>query len=347
MEYHLDFRMKRHIKIIVLVLGIFVFPNLSKAQLIPNFGAQRAGLSTLSFLKNDMSPRSTALSGSSVALNADGFSVFTNPAAIADINMFTASVSNYTLGAGIQQSFVSVLLPREKKLSTFGFSLNILNSGEMDVRTEFQPEGTGEKFYVTNMALGLTYAQQLSDMFSAGLSLKYIHEQIDDFTNSTITADVSFLYKTDYKDLNFAVMIQNFGGSSSISGDDIPTDFNRNLSPEADNYSVPTVFSLGASVVPWKVEKQSLLFSLQLNHPTDNSENYRIGVEYEYLKLLFLRAGYKLNVNGQPYPTFGFGLRHRVGGHPLSLNYAANPSEYLGILHTVGLSFSFNKMERE
>lgn len=318
----------------------------AEAQLIPNFGGQRAGLSTLSFLKNDMNPRAAALSGSSVANSADAFTLFTNPASAADLDGFTAAVSNYTVGAGVQQSFASAIIPRSKNLSAFGLSLNMLNSGAMDVRTEFQPEGTGEKFYVTNLALGFSYAQQLSDMFSAGVSLKYIYEQIDEYSNSAIAADVSFIYKTDYHDLNFAVMVQNFGGNSSIKGDGIPSDFNRASVPAAENYTVPTVFSLGASIVPWKTDKQSLLVALQLNHPNDNSENYRLGVEYEYIKLLFLRAGYKINVEGQPFPTFGFGLRHRVGGHPLQLDYAANPTSYFGVMHTLGLSFTFNKMER-
>ena len=319
----------------------------SKAQLIPNFGAQRAGLTTLSFLKNDMNPRSAAMSGASVSLKGDGYSTLTNPAGITDIGSFNATISNYTVGAGIQQSFVSTIIPRKDKLSAFGFSLNMLNSGAMEVRTEFQPEGTGEKFYVTNMAFAATYAQKLSDMFSAGISLKYIYEQMADYSNGAVAADVSFLYYTDYKDLKFAVMVQNFGGNSALDGDDIKSDFNRSSRIDAENYGMPTVFSLGASMVPWKKDKQSLLVSMQLNHPSDNAENYRIGLEYEYLKLLYLRGGYKLNVEGQPFPTFGFGLRHRVGGHPLQLDYAANPTEFLGVLHTVGLSFTLNKIERD
>jgi len=328
-----------------LLAAIFLGNSYSYAQLIPNFGGQRAGLSTLSFLKNDMNPRSAALSGASVSISPDAFALFTNPATAADLESFNAAISNYTVGAGIQQSFASAIIPRSKNLSAFGLSLNMLNSGAMDVRTEFQPEGTGEKFYVTNLALGFSYAQQLSDMFSAGVTLKYIYEQIDDYSNSAVAADVSFIYKTDYHDLNFAVMIQNFGGNSSINGDGIPSDFNRTSVPAAENYTVPTVFSLGASIVPWKTDKQSLMVALQLNHPNDNSENYRLGVEYEYLKLLYLRGGYKINVDGQPFPTFGFGLRHRVGGHPLQLGYAANPTNYFGVLHTIGLSFTFNKVE--
>ncbi|MEQ8908524.1 MAG: PorV/PorQ family protein [Vicingaceae bacterium] len=338
--------MKKHISYLLFAL-LLLLNHGAWAQLIPNFGAQRAGLTTLSFLKNDLNPRSSALAGASVALEGDGYATLTNPAGITDVNGFNATISNYSLGAGIQHSFASVILPRKNELSAFGFSLNMLNSGEMEVRTEFQPEGTGEKFYATNMAFAATYAQKLSDMFSAGISLKYIHEQMADYSNGTVAADVSFLYYTDYKDLQFAVMVQNFGGNSALNGDDLKSDFNRTNTINADNYGVPTVFSLGASIVPWEVEKQSLLVSLQLNHPSDNAENYRLGVEYQYLELLFLRAGYKLNVEGQPFPTFGFGLRHRIGGHPLRFDYGANPTEFQGLLHTVGISFTLNKMGRE
>jgi hypothetical protein len=346
MAFHLSFKMRDMKNILTTIVCLVLVASSATAQLIPNFGAQRAGLSTLAFLKNDLNARSSGMSGASVALDADAFSSMTNPAATADLKTFHAGLSNLTVGAGIQHSYLTVSIPRKNNYATFGFSLNMLNSGAMEKRTEFQPEGTGEKFYVTNMALGGTYAQQLSDMFSAGITMKFIYEQIDTYTNATVAADVSFLYKTDYKDLNFAVMIQNFGGSSSIDGDDLPVDFNRNLSPTANEYSVPTVFSLGASIVPWKSKKQSLLLALQLNHPSDNAENYRVGLEYEYMKLFYVRAGYMLNVASQSLPTFGFGLRHRVGAHPLHFNYAANPTDFLGMQHTVGVSFGINKMDR-
>ena len=76
------------------------------------------------------------------------------------------------------------------------------------------------------------------------------------------------------------------------------------------------------------------------------SRRNKLKKPFEYLKLLYLRAGYKVNVEGQPFPTFGFGLRHRVGGHPLQLGYAGNPTAYFGVLHTIGVSFTLNKIER-
>jgi hypothetical protein len=336
--------MKRNLYILLLVLGIVAFNNAS-AQLLPNFGGQRAGLSSLSFLKNDMSPRSAGLSGTSVALSGDAFSLYSNPASATDAKGFTLATSNLSLGAGVQQSYVSAIFPRKNE-SAFGVSMNILNSGKMDVRTEFQPEGTGEKFYVTNMALGLTYSKKLSDMFSAGVSFKYIYEQIAEYRNSTVAVDVSFLYYTDYKDLKFAVMVQNFGGNSALSGDEVQVSFNRDLnSLELQDYTVPTVFKLGASIVPLKKDRYSLTTAIQLNHPNDNAENYRVGLEFEYMKLLFVRSGIKLNIEGQGYPTFGLGVRANVAGFPIHIDYAANPTEYFGFQHMIGLSMAFNKME--
>ena len=314
-------------------------------QLLPNYGGQRSGLSTLSFLKNDVNPRSLSLGGASVAINYDGYSLFNNPALITSTNAFSAAASNLVVGAGVQQSFLSGVLP--VKNSHFGLSINSLNSGAMEVRTEFQPNGTGELFYVSNNAIGLTYAKSLSDMFSMGLTIKYIYEQIAQYTNHTAAADLGFSYKTDFKDLRFAVMVQNFGGNSTLNGDFLAVGFNRDsASIDLNPYTVPTVFKMGLSMVPYKSEFHSVLVIAELNHPNDNAENFRIGAEYNYRDLLFARAGIKLSVEGQRLPSFGIGLRSRIGAHPLRIDYGVNPTNFFGMQHNFGLFFQFNKMER-
>ena len=214
----------------------------------------------------------------------------------------------------------------------------------MEVRTEFQPDGTGEYFYATYLTAGLTYAKELTDRFSYGLTAKYVHERLADFSANTAVADLGFLYKTDYKDLRFAVVVQNFGVNSTLKGNfDKDSTFTVNA-PSLESYPAPTIFKLGISIVPWRneAEDQSLTTSLQLNHPNDNAENLRLGVEYTYHELIFLRAGYKLNVKDQNYPTAGLGLRMRVGRHPLLFDYGYEPMRYLGAVHRIGLSFTLN-----
>lgn len=333
----------------VLTILLLVATGLwAEAQIIPNYGGERAGLSTLSFLKNDMSVRSAGIGGTSISLDGDAYSVISNPATLTNLKNTSYSLSHLFIGAGINQSYFSGIYPMKDKVSNLAFSINSLNSGAMEERTEFQPQGTGRKVYVTNTAVGLTYSRKLSELFSAGVTIKYIYEYMAGFTNHNATVDVAFLYETDLKDLQFAVMVQNFGGNSSLSNDDeeIPVMFNRDAGVGLDASTVPTIFKLGASFKPWKTDDQSLLVAAQLNHPNDNTENYRIGVEYEYMEIFYARAGYKVNVRDQDYPTFGFSYRALLGSHPLYIDYAANPGNYIGIQHTFGLRFTLMNDER-
>lgn len=319
-----------------------------EAQILPNYGGERAGISTLSFLKNDLSVTSTGLAGASLATGGDAYSVISNPAALTQLKHNSYALSHLFIGAGINQSFFTGVYRLKDQVSNMAFSINSLNSGAMDERTEFQPEGTGRKVYVTNMAFGLTYSRKLSDVFSAGVTLKYIYENMAGFTNHNATVDLAFIYETDVKDLQFAVMVQNFGGNSSLNndGNELPVLFNRNTEVSLDNNTVPTIFKLGASFKPLKTDKHSLLISLQLNHPNDNAENYALGALYEIHDMLFFRAGYKVNVRDQNFPTFGFSYRINLGAHPLYIDYGASPTNHLGLQNTFGIRIGINKDSR-
>jgi hypothetical protein len=212
----------------------------SQAQLLPNFGGQRAGLSALSFLKNDLSPVSFAMASASVANKGNLYSSENNPAALVQIKSSGIAISNLSVGAGIHQSFLASGFTLDDG-SVIGFNVNSLNAGAMEIRTEFEPNGTGQLFYANNTALGMNYARKLSQNFSIGIGLKYIYEGIASYTNHTITADIGFLYTTDYKDLTFAVVVKNFGGNSQMIGSDLETTFNR-TDVVLNKYTTPSIF---------------------------------------------------------------------------------------------------------
>ena len=315
-----------------------------QAQLLPKLGSQRAGISALTFLKIDPSPRSAAMGGAHVAMSGDAYATYWNPAAIADLDQFSIAASNTFWIAGINHAYASAVMPTKR--GNFGVSLTSLSTGKMERRTEFQPDGTGQYFYASNTAVGLTYAKKLTDFFSYGVSLRYVNESLAEYTAHTGVVDLGFLYRTDVKDLSFAVAMQSFGTNSKLKGDYEP----GGLNPKPvvlGEYPAPTVFKLGVSMVPWKTEDKSLTAMLQLNHPNDNAENIRMGLEFEYRKLLYLRAGYKINVKDEVYPTAGLGVRARIGKHPLQFDYSVDPTRYLGMIHRIGLTFSLNRQERE
>lgn len=323
-----------------------LFTGTSTAQILPNLGGQRAGISTLTFLKNDASPRSLALGGANLALDADGMSTSHNPAVNAQLDQTHFAFSDLMLGATIHQGWVSGVVPLNSSTSALGLNFNYFSSGSMKVRTEFQPNGNGTYFNSNQFAVGLSYAKMLSNRFSFGANLKYVRERLAQYTNNTVAADLGFLYTTDVHDLKFGIVVSNFGGNSALSGDFLAVDFNRST-PSLDKFSVPTTFRLGASIKAIEKENQSLLAAIQLEHPNDNSENLRLGLEYEYRKMIFVRIGYKLNVKSEILPTFGAGYRTRLGSHTVNINYAANATSYLGIIHSLGLDIGINKRERE
>jgi len=332
-------------KLFIHIALILIAFNAS-AQLLPNLGGQRAGVSTLSFLKNDISPRSMALSGANLTLSADGMSTAHNTASMSQLNGIHITASDLMLGAGIHQSWFNAIVPLKSSTSAIGVNLNYLSSGAMKVRTEFQPEGTGEYFYANQFAAGVAYSKLLSDRFSFGTNIKVIHEQLAQYSNTTVAADLGFLYTTDVKELKFGIVVQNFGGNSSLSGIDLAEEFNRQP-VSVGQYSVPTIFRLGASMKPIDKDDQSVMVAIQLEHPNDNSENLRFGVEYEFKKLLYARAGYKINVAGENLPTLGLGYKIRMGRNTMMINYGVTATQYLGTLHVFGLDFMLNNDKRE
>lgn len=321
-----------------------ILSSLSYGQLLPNFGGQRAGLSALSFLKNDLNPTSFGMAGASVAHKGNLYSGENNPAALVQIPNTGIALSNYTVGAGVQQSYMGVGI-KLKSEAVLAFSVNTLNSGAMEVRTEFEPNGTGQQFYVNNTAVGVNYARKLSERFSIGVGIKYVYEGISTYRNHTLTGDIGFLYSTDYKDLTFAVVVKNFGGNSQMSGSELETDYNRTI-VSLDKYTTPTIFKMGFSLVPYQTETRKLQVAAELNHPSDNAENIRLGAEYSLRDLVFMRLGYKLSVMGQNYPTAGVGIKTRIGAHPMYLDYGINPTNRMGVQHIFGLHISFNNDQR-
>ena len=92
----------------ILKKGLLLLLSLSslfiQAQLLPNFGGQRAGLSALSFLKNDLSPVSFAMASASVANKGNLYSSENNPAALVQLKRSGIVISNLSVGAGNHNS---------------------------------------------------------------------------------------------------------------------------------------------------------------------------------------------------------------------------------------------------
>jgi len=315
---------------------------LLKAQILPSFGDSRTGTTGFQFLKIGPDARSAGMAESYISTVDDVSALFWNPAGIAGVDTF-----DWHFSGGHNQYFSNITLQhigvvRALGSDTYlGLGMVYLNSGDMPVTTEFMPQGTGQTFRTTDMALGLTLARKLTDQFQFGITSKYIYEGIAGINTHGLVFDFGFQYDVGLANTHFAVGVSNFGFNTTPRGSiDKVTLAGNTLVSDFESISIPSVFRLGFSWDPVLNERNRWTLALQLNHPTDNNETLGIGTEYFWNHLLYLRAGYLLGMDESGLPSFGFGIDLKRNFGRLRFDYGYLHKTRLGMSHrfTMGIS---------
>jgi len=148
---------------------------------------------------------------------------------------------------------------------------------------------TSSTFGYNSTVIGLTYAKQFTDKLSIGLTAKYYGEKIDVESISAFAVDFGAIYLIGYRDLAIGARIQNVG--SDLKYYYIP-------------FSMPIVFSFGASMTMMKSDFLSIKGMIDAAKPIDGEQMINTGVEAILVKNIFFRTGYKFNYQGIK-DTFG------------------------------------------
>ena len=233
--------------------------------------------------------------------------------------------------------------------ATVGLSLQALDSGEMDVTTEFSgPSGTGETFRLVDIALGVTVSQALTDLFSYGVTGKYVREAAADVSAQAGLLDLGVAYRVGDTGVRFGVAIRNFGFQISPGGTIARTTLDGTvIETEFEGIEPPTTFLLGVSYKPLQAlgyagGPHDLTVSGQLTNPNDNAERFNLGTEYVWSETLALRVGYEFGLEEASVPSFGVGLVVPGIGPALRVDYGFNRFDRLGNIHRVGLNLRLN-----
>ena len=315
-------------KLLYIVFILFLIGD-ANAQLFPVLGGQRAGISTAQFLKIGVGGRATALGESFVAISDDASALYWNPAGLAQFDKNQVIFSHNIWVVDINHDFIGVVYHVDTD-NTFGASLTALTMDDMPVTTEFSPFGTGEFFGYSDIAISLTYARRMTEQFSFGGSIKYIEETLDKLKMRGVMIDLGTYYRTGLGSTRFAVTVSNFGAELSPDGEIVLIGNRKNS--EWQSFAPPTIFRIGFAFEPYESEEHRITTSIQLNHPNDNSENVVVGAEYAWRKMLFLRGGYKFNVDEQNY-SFGLGFHTPISIAEFTLDYAFANFQRLGSAH--------------
>ncbi|MFN0151163.1 MAG: PorV/PorQ family protein [bacterium] len=294
----------------------------------------KAGTAIGQFMLIEPSARVSAMGNAGVAIFDGIQSVYYNPAALGQVNQWSAQFTHSAWIAGIAYDYAALAIP-VRNVGTFFASFTALNSGDISVRTVEQPLGTGERFDVSNLALAAGYGRQFTERFAAGAQINYIEETIWHSSLRTVTFNVGTVYRLSAHGLQIGSSISNYGTKAGYNGRDLrvqfdndPTRYGDNSSLPAeqftDDFLVPVLFRVGVSLPRDIGENSRLLLAVDALHPADNTESMSLGAEWVWKTTLGLRAGYQdiAQEDSEVGLTMGAGVQGDLDTYTFNIDYA-------------------------
>ncbi len=305
------------------------------------------------FTMIDPSARSAAMGSAGATSSDEAMSIYYNPGSLGALSQsdFQFTYNSWFAGITLNYAFAAIHLG---DLGTSSLSVTQLGSGDIDVTTVAQPEGTGEQYSVNDLEIGLGYGTRITDRFSCGLMVNYVSERIWHSSTYVFGVSIGTLYELTPGGLRVGASLVNFGTKNQYSGTDLyirydldPTRNGDNSAIPAqistDDYMLPIVFRIGLGY-PITLDASNVVnVAVDALHPSDNSESMNVGAEWSFRKVLSLRVGYQslFQTDSELGPTAGAGVATDASGYLLRFDYAWASHSRLGSVQrfTLGVGF--------
>ena len=312
----------------------------------------KTGTTAAQVLKFNVGPRAIGMGGAFTAVSDDITSMYWNPGGTANIQANEAFFNHTSLYADVRHDFAAIA-SYLSGVGTIGAFVSVLSMDEMLVRTETNPEGTGEFFNAGAIVIGINFSRYLTENFAIGGNFKYINESIWHMDATGFGIDIGTMYKIPVlNELRIAASISNFGSKMQLAGRDVtqvvPSGsggqnfINTNI--ELDKFDLPLLFRFGLASDVIKDGTSKLIVAVDAIHPNDHTEYINAGAEYSWNEILYLRAGYNslFERDTEKGLTLGFGLHYRIIDMvKVKLDYAYQDFGRLKDVHyfSVGVNF--------
>jgi hypothetical protein len=274
----------------------------------------KAGTTAYSFLKIDVSARSTAMGGAFVGLSDDESALYFNPAGLIQIQQksFFTTYNNYL--ADIQSGFLGYVHPYSEN-TRLGASICYFNYGSF-TQTDKQGNSLGT-FGATDFALALSFVRSINSQISIGATGKFIYEKIESYSSDALALDMGIIHISKE---NLGVQLKSFTKSHK---DDLPTAVKVGMSHQ--------------------MRELPLTVALDAAKPFDNDIFFNLGGEFTALDPLYLRVGwssfgknFKTDSDKDNWAGFagGFGVTWKA----YRFDYAYSSYADLGGVHKISIS---------
>jgi hypothetical protein len=95
----------------------------------------------------------------------------------------------------------------------FGIHLGTFGFKDQPIYTAEQPDGTGSVYSVSETYVGMTYAENFSDRFAAGLTAKFVFDKLGDASGNAFAVDfgTNFHSALNNHPIKFSFIIRTSG----------------------------------------------------------------------------------------------------------------------------------------
>lgn len=300
------------------------------------------------FLKIGVGARGTAMAGAFSAIVDDLTALHYNPAGINGIDGIAATFNYTQWFGGFSHNFAAVTVPIGDQ---FRMAASVVNftTGDIEVTTILDDQGTGAFYSVQDLSAQLTFAGRLTTQFTFGITAKYVQLAFSDVSSGGLALDIGTQYDTGIEGIKFGFSVHNLGTDHQYDGEGLNTRTQINNALEglpldarymAYPFSLPLMFRIGIGKDIIDSDMSKLTGTFDFITSSDVPEQFAVGAEYLWNDLVYLRGGYLI---GHDQISFagGAGLKYLTGNFQGSVDYSINPTADLGIINrfTIGLDF--------
>jgi hypothetical protein len=269
------------------------------------------------FLLLGAGARGAALGGTYGALSTDLTAMYYNPAGLAQLARPGAMFSTYDYVAGTRYSWAGIAFPMSGGARSVGVSLGTYGFSDQPVYTVDNPDGDGTQYSVAETFVGLTYGQNFSDRFSAGITAKYIRDGLGSTSASGFAVDfgTSFHASVGARPIRAAFVLQNLGTSLKHDGPALNVGVEREPPqgtpqiPQEDQpsrlrssgWTLPVLFRVSVALDLWNQGMNRVTVLSEFNQPNNTKPGAGMGLEWAATNLgnsgfsLAARGSYTIN----------------------------------------------------
>jgi hypothetical protein len=254
------------------------------------------GTTSAEFLLFGAGARGTALGGAYASIANDASALYYNPAGIALASGPNALLGTYDYVAETRYSWGGVMFPFSGGSRAVGIQGGTFGFKDQPEYTVEQPDGTGSTYSVSETFLGLTFAQNFSDRFAAGITAKAVFDNLGDASGSAFAVDfgTNFHAALGGHPIRFSFVVANLGTNLSYTGEALNTATPREPIPGEQDvpsndqptsfrtkaFSLPVIFRVGLAYDLIAGDSNRLTVISDFNQPNNSGAGFVVGGEW-------------------------------------------------------------------